>query len=531
MVSFIYFDIMKNLELNRYKAIKINTSEAKEFSNMTKSSKQVIQNSLENKPNVLFVLIDDLGTGDIPGYFDTCKVKSMKNLEDLLSKSVVFTDAHATPLCATSRYSFLSGNYVFRGMKLGGTWGLSKRSQFKPGQKSIADMFSNAGYITAMMGKWHLGGKIPPNGGVGPKGDKDMLTNPKHDWTMAFDGGPQDIGFSSSLISIQGVQGPPFAFFRDGILKTPKSDVKHWAKGEYQMPKGTSKIILPGEGDINWDSTAYNMLLVNETIQFLDNHLETRSADPFFAYVATGSVHIPHSPATTYTDGNPLNGTQHTHHMDMVYEVDLIVGTLIKALEDRDLMKDTIIVFTSDNGGLSNKQTNSGNFDHWANGPLKGNKGSLYEGGHRIPLIMRYDGVFPSGKKSNALVGINDFFATFSEIIGVDVPDGQAIDSVSFAKTIYDPDNAIGVREEFAIWNVNLGCAIRSSYHKLIITLLPKETIELYDLNQDPYEENDLSTNSSYFQLKDSLRKKLKEIGSCCVHARKKTNKEYLCLS
>jgi len=281
------------------------------------------------------------------------------------------------------------------------------------------------------------------------------------------------------------------------------------------MPKGASKIDHEGEGD--WDSTACNMLLVNETIRFLDEHLSRRPTDPFFAYVATGSVHVPHSPPTTYIDGTPVNGTQYANHMDMIYEVDLVVGTSMQALEDRKLTKDTIIVFTSDNGGLSSESEhgNSQKFGHLSSGLLRGCKSSLYEGGHRIPLIMRYDGVFPSGKKSNALVGINDFYATFAEIVGVDIPEGQAIDSISFAENMCDPDNAIAAREEFAVWNVGASCAIRSSHYKLVVRLKPKYAIELYDLNQDPRESNDLSTNSSYFHLKHRLEKRLKEIGHC----------------
>ena len=182
------------------------------FSKASKISKQVTESTLKKKPNVLFVLIDDLGTGDIPGYFDACKVKSMTNLEELLSKSAVFTDAHATPLCGASRYSFLSGNYVFRGeKKIGMQWNLGTHSQFKSGQKSIADMFSSAGYNTAMMGKWHVGGKVPPNS---IKSKKGILTHPEHDWTMAFDGGPQDIGFRSSLITVAGIQSLPLLSLR-----------------------------------------------------------------------------------------------------------------------------------------------------------------------------------------------------------------------------------------------------------------------------------------------------------------------------
>ena len=161
----------------------------------------------QKKPNVLVILVDDVGTGDIPGYYnDTCKVTEMKNIGNLASSGVVFTNAHATPYCAPSRYSFLSGNYQFRGAcnsdKRDYCWGLEGVSQFRSGDKSIADIFKSEGYNTTMMGKWHAGGKVPPEG---RKSKDKILTHPDHDWSKALIGGPQDIGFSSSLITVAGM--------------------------------------------------------------------------------------------------------------------------------------------------------------------------------------------------------------------------------------------------------------------------------------------------------------------------------------
>jgi len=147
-----------------------------------------------------------------------------------------------------------------------------------------------------MMGKWHMGGKIMPDGLIGNQ--HVMLSNPDHNWSQPFEGGPQDIGFDTSFISDKGVQGAPYAFFRNGILNL-RNGIKYWKRREYEMPMGISKIPKAGEGDGEWDSSAYNMLLVNETANFLDEHMDPkngRNNDPFFAYVALGAVHIPHSP-------------------------------------------------------------------------------------------------------------------------------------------------------------------------------------------------------------------------------------------
>ena len=140
------------------------------------------------------------------------------------------------------------------------------------------------------------------------------------------------------------------------------------------MPQGESIIPYEGEGSNNWDSTAYNMILVNETEQFLDRHLNEHPDKPFFSYVALSAVHQPHSPPNKYLDGSPIAGEYDTKHNDMLLEMDKVVGSLIQMLEERQLIEDTIIVFTSDNGGLGSK------FSNFSSGNLRGSKGSIYEG-------------------------------------------------------------------------------------------------------------------------------------------------------
>ncbi len=166
-------------------------------------------------------------------------------------------------------------------------------------------------------------------------------------------------------------------------------DIIFWDKGNYSAALGQSYIKTSGEGESEWDSTAYNMKLVNETEDFLDAHMLSRPDDPFFAYVALGSAHIPHSPPDEYIDGTKVAGEYGNGHLDILYEMDKVVGSLVGALESRNLANDTIVVFTSDNGGLGAKHSNSSELGHQSNGPLRGMKGDIYEGGTRIPLIMR----------------------------------------------------------------------------------------------------------------------------------------------
>ena len=223
----------------------------------------------KKRPNILLILADDVGTGDIGSVYwkndsntnssASSSWKSpppMHNLEQLASDSVVFTDAHSTPLCATSRYLLLSGNYNHRGTLSTGVWNFGMdESQFIENQKSIADVLrEEAGYHTAMMGKWHLGGKMPRKN---PELNVDidvnhLLTSKELDWTQPFVGGPQDIGFDSSFISMAGIQAPPYTFYQDGILSSDLNDILSYeGDSKYDREKGTSKIILAGEGDVD----------------------------------------------------------------------------------------------------------------------------------------------------------------------------------------------------------------------------------------------------------------------------------------
>jgi len=250
----------------------------------------------QRKPNIMIIFADDVGTGDIPFYWNTNTSKVvMPNIQALASKSVIFTDVHSTPLCAPSRYMLLSGNYAHRGRLRGGTWNINgQHNQFRSHESSVAKPFQNNGYHTTMFGKWHLGGKVPPNGSNSSKAE--ILSCNQHNWNDPLIDGPQTIGFDKSRITVEGIQGAPYSFFRNGYLETTKNDIKLWEVGEYPMPQGTSMIRegFPGEGDISWDSTAYNMILVNETNDFLDDHLKNRKDDPFFAHIALGATHIPH---------------------------------------------------------------------------------------------------------------------------------------------------------------------------------------------------------------------------------------------
>jgi len=451
------------------------------------------------RPNILVIFGDDVGTGDVPGYWNTGLV-DMPNLEKFVQSGTILNDAHSTPLCAPSRYVFLFGNYQHRGERYQGTWNLNyKMNQFRDGQQSIANVLKSNGYETGMFGKWHLGGRIPLKDGFVPKKKiyppKMMLLRLEgHDWSKPFEEGPWDIGFKESYITPAGVQNPPYAFYRDGTLEITSEEAVYWYPGNHSMPDGISILAKGGEGSDDWDSSAYNKILVNETEIFIDNHLAHQPDKPFFAYVALGAVHFPHSPPNVYLDGSPIAGQYDTLHMDVLGEVDKVVGSLVDIIEKRQIANNTIIVFASDNGGLGGIYGSQDN-GHLSNGPLRGSKGQIYEGGHLIPMMFRWDGKIPKNETRSNLVGLSDMFSTLCELAGVEVPDDQAKDSISFANHLFQANVTDGLRRTLGTWRYGFKRLLQESLHmdgmKLIYNF-QNETYEMYDLLKDKSETNDI---------------------------------------
>jgi arylsulfatase A-like enzyme len=478
-----------------------------------------LNNNDYKKPNIVIIMADDVGTGDVPFFWpslDSSKVL-MPNLQKLADKGVLFEDAHSSPKCAPSRYMLLSGNYPHRGTLQYGVWNVdADTNQFTANQKSIAETLQGAGYHTGMFGKWHLGGKVPPNGiKTVDKSLTYLITADGHDWSLPLIEGPGDIGFDESYVTLGGIQSPPYSFFRNDMLDTNPNDAKYWAGGPHQTSRGTSVIPKkkPGEGDPSWDCSAYDMVLVNETSKFIDTHLASGSEKPFFAYVALGAVHDPQSPADKYLDGSPILNVYETRHLDMLGAMDKAVGSVVSMIEDKGLSEETIIIFTSDNGGLNKRSAKTG---HLVSGPLRGAKASIWEGGHRVPLIIRYDNKFPPGKRRKRMVGLNDIYATICELVGVDVPQGSAQDSVSFASYIKSSKNKTGLRTYLGSWQLNRRWQHAIRRRNLKVVHYPhNNTFMAFNLKRDISETINIIDKPWVAKKIQAMYEKLMEIGPC----------------
>ncbi len=208
-------------------------------------------------------------------------------------------------------------------------------------------------------------------------------------------------------------------------------------------------------------------------------------------------------------DGSPVAGVYKDRHLDVLGELDKVIGSLISILDDRQLLQDTIVIFTSDNGG----SISSAKHGHDSNGNLRSEKGSIYEGGHRVPMTIRWDkGKIPRNKKRSRVLGLNDIFATLCDLVGIKVPENQAIDSVSFANYIFDESNTTDLRTSLGFWTFDgklSKSSIRSGKFKLIHDY-ESNALELYDLNKDIDESNNLANKNK--RLKRKARKMLQEL-------------------
>ncbi len=412
------------------------------------------------KPNILILFADDMGYGDTQAYNPNCPV-DMPRIEQLAQEGMRFTDAH-TPaaLCAPNRYSILSGNYPWRGRTFGGSWHFNRGSQFTAGQESMGTMLKRAGYHTAIIGKMHIGALVQPLGGGTDYDRRDPSYNPGKgqtvddafdpagaDWSVPLIDGVASKGFDYSFTTYSGIQGSPYMFFENDMVYGNPDDFMTWTGGSYPDTNGTSVIQgwECGMGLPTWKTHEVGPALVQKTIAFIDQHHRDNQATgtntPFLINYFAEAVHVPHTPPNSFlgipvggtTQVDSYDGTGYSEHSDMLYELDVALGMILDALDARGLLENTLIILTSDNGGLPNNTTHT----TFSNEPLNGYKSTAAEGGHRVPFIVKWgDGTaagshIPPGSVADQMVNIMDIYTTLAEIAGVEVPANQALDSIS----------------------------------------------------------------------------------------------------
>ncbi|MBR1926962.1 MAG: arylsulfatase [Bacteroidales bacterium] len=392
--------------------------------------------SREDRPNVIIILADDLGYGDL-GCYGARNVVT-PNVDAVASKGVRFVNAYATASVSTpSRYSILTGQYAWRRDDTDIAVG-DAGMIIRPEQYTIADLFKNAGYSTAAFGKWHLG--------LGDKGGEQ-------DWNAPLPAGLGDIGFDYSYIMAATGDRVPCVFIENGQVvdwdpsapievsyRTPfegeplAADHPELLYNLKSTPGvGHNQAIVNGIGRIGYMKGGGRALWKDENIadsitvhalRFIESHKD----EPFFMYLATNDVHVPRFPHERFRgmSGMGLRG-------DAIAEFDWTVGSVTGALSRLGLEDNTILIITSDNGpvledGYMDRAAELLN-GHDPSGNLRGNKYGVYEAGARVPAIVRWPGKVTEGALSEAIVSQLDLFRSFGAMLDQRIPKGGAPDS------------------------------------------------------------------------------------------------------
>ena len=385
----------------------------------------------ETPPNVVLIFADDLGYGDL-GCYGATKVQT-PNIDRLAKEGRRFTDAHSvSAVCTPSRYALLTGQYPVRGTGprgKKGIWGpspVTSRLLVDAEKTTIADVFKNKGYDTAVFGKWHLG-----------------FGKEKNTWQEPLRPGPNDLGFDYYFGMPVVNSAPPYVFVENDrvVGSDPNDPLVHLGRNA----KGVTPITpIPPEaaqrspnqfGGAKKAHELFNDYQVGTTLAKKSvEWINERKGKPFFLYMATTNIHHPFTPAKRF-QGTSQCGL----YGDFVHELDWIVGELLSCLEENGLTDNTLVIFTSDNGGMFNFGGQAAfKAGHRQNGDLLGFKFGVWEGGHRVPMIVRWPGKVKAGTTSNQLIGNVDMLATFAALTGQNLDTTEKIDSVNVLPAFVD---------------------------------------------------------------------------------------------
>ncbi|MFZ5832187.1 MAG: sulfatase family protein [Planctomycetota bacterium] len=353
-------------------------------------------------PHVLIILVDDMGYGD-PGCYNPRSKIATPNIDRLAREGMRFTDAHAAgSLCHPSRYGLMTGQYPFR-------TDVSKwptEPLIKEGQTTIASLLKAQGYRTAMVGKWHLGFQ-------------------ESGYDQELPGGPVDRGFDSFFGFRASTDIPPYFYIRgDRAVAPPTARIDDHASPGWSPIQGAfwrAGGIAPG-----LELKDVLPRFTEEAIGVIRGHARTQSEQPLMLYLALTAPHTPWLPSDEFKgqSGAEMYG-------DFTMMVDAMVGRVIKALDDATMADDTLVLFTSDNGPVWYPE-DAARTGHDSVGGLRGMKSSSWDGGHRMPFIVRWPGRVKPGSTTGQTVCFTDVMATLADAAGARMPDDAGPDSFSF---------------------------------------------------------------------------------------------------
>ena len=485
------------------------------------------------KPNIVFILADDIGYGDLGCY--GAKLVKTPVLDKLAADGCRFTDAHSpASTCTPTRRAFLTGTYSWRQQPGSSIAPGDAPLSIQPGTATVASLLKQAGYKTGVVGKWHLG----LGGEKGP------------DWNADIKPGPLEIGFDYCfLMPATGDRVPTVYMENHRIIGLDPSDpiqvsykqkigseptgkenpellkLKHTHGHDMTIVNGVGRIgWMTGGKAARWKDEDMADTYAKKAIDFI-----TQSKDgPFFLYFATHGIHVPRVPNARFV-GTSQAGTRG----DAIQELDDTVGQVLAVLDKLKLADNTLVIFTSDNGGVNDDgYEDVGPEEHKLNGALRGTKGTLYEGGHRVPFIARWPGKIKADTESAALMAHLDMPATFAALTGVELPADAAPDSINVLPALLGESKTARESAIFHTGGTQGPLTLRMGQWKLIQpggggyggkakakqnAKAPQDAKaapakpQLYNLADDPAEANDLAAK---------MPEKVKELSDLIAKAR-----------
>lgn len=460
----------------------------------------VLGHAQSSKPNIIYILADDLGYGDLSVYHKNSKIAT-PNIDKLASQGMRFTDAHSTSgVCTPTRYSVMTGRYPWRSKLPIGVMHGFNRPLIENDRATVASMLKKNGYNTGVIGKWHLGlgWAIKPEYASLLKdpyyGITEEMDSTVIDFNKDFTSGPNSVGFNYSFVLPSSLDMQPYCYIENHKFIEPLT-----GRTVGQKPEADYARAFWREGRISKSFDFYDVIptFAEKANQFIQHQ---SAKNPFFLYFPVPAPHTPWVPSAEFKGKSSIG-----EYGDFVMQLDAAVGKLMHTLDSMGLAKNTIVVFTSDNGPYW-RDNYIKKYGHLASGPLRGMKGDAFEAGHRVPFIVRWPGKVKAGEVSDATTTLANLMSTCAEVVGEKSAAFVTEDSYSILPVLTGKTKAVA--DQPAVVHISsIGyMAIRQGDWKLILGLgsggftLPKEIVakpgeaigQLYNLKEDLHEDHNL---------------------------------------
>jgi arylsulfatase A-like enzyme len=453
-----------------------------------------------DRPNIIYILTDDLGYGDVKVYNKEGKINT-PNIDKLAKQGMRFTDAHSpSGVCTPTRYSIMTGRYPWRSQRPVGVLNGFSRPLMENDRATVASLLKENGYNTAVVGKWHLGlGWVPKREYAHLLANKrygiDAEMNPDHvDLAAPMTVSPNTNGFDYSYVLPASLDMQPYCYVENGKLVDPLTS---FTPGKKPDTGYAGAFWRPGLMSPSFDFFDVLPGFTRKANEFLKRQTKEK---PFFLYLPMPAPHTPWMPITGFIGSSGAG-----EYGDFVQQVDASVGAIMKTLDSMGLAKNTMIVFTSDNGPYW-REDYVNKFQHKSAGPWRGMKGDAFEGGHRVPFIVRWPGNTKPGTVSDATTTLANLMSTAAEIVGNTNPRYNTEDSYSILSVLKGISKSVD-NQPAVVHSSSIGYfAIRVGDWKLIQGLgsggftVPKQIApkpgeamgQLYHLAEDPHEDKNL---------------------------------------